>query len=826
MKHGLLIGAALLASTSAQMVSAQEIATWKGFRTSAVSFTFDDNLQNQLTYAVPLFDQYGYKATFNVVTNWVGNSWGQWKTLVNNGHEVTSHTVSHTVNGDNELTASKTTIKNNTGSECVTIAYPNCNVPSNRNLLQQTYIGGRICNGQVEGKTPSNFYEIGSIICGNTMSSNNSTQGLINHLNTAKSKGGWCVYLIHEVNNGSGYSPLSADCIAGTLKHINQNDQDFWCCTFAQAIKYIKERDAAKATLKSNGGSTLTFSLSDNLDDNIYNYPLSLRYKNPGWSKVSGKQGSKTIEAYILNGYIYFDATPDAGDIVLSGDGASTPEDNPGEQQGGQQQGSQQQQGGQSSDVLNPCDYKTKLSGGTTLYNQNKTGTTSTGYSYEIWRDGTGGELTLYPKDACFKASWNNAGDFLGRVGKTFNKPSWNNLGGELVASYAYDKGDADDGGTYSYIGVYGWMDNPQIEYYVVDDWMHSRGVPGGSYIGKSYGKITVDGAVYEVWSGSRTGDSKWGNSTFTQIFSIRQTPRQCGVINVSEHFRQWDKLGLQLGQIMEAQILVEAGGGKGTVDFTYATVTIGDYTPLPVEPIKPSEKEEPYDGAIAIPGTLECENYDKGGNGFGYYDSDNVNEGKAYREDGVDIVSTTDGYAIGYTTDSEWLKYTVNVEKDDKYTVEAYMANGNTKTPKITLTVDGKSEYTINGVGQGGDDWDTYAMSESTSIPLTKGEHTIVLNFNSNYTNIDYVKFTGTISGIEDVYADDITLLPNPANSFVEISTKDEIKSVKFFDMLGKVTNFEESKKIDVSSLNPGIYAVEIETENTKVVKKLTIRK
>jgi len=119
-------------------------------------------------------------------------------------------------------------------------------------------------------------------------------------------------------------------------------------------------------------------------------------------------------------------------------------------------------------------------------------------------------------------------------------------------------------------------MDNPQIEYYVVDDWLHNRGAPGGSYMGSQRGTITVDGGTYKVWSGTRTGASKWGQSTFTQIFSVRTSQRQCGQINISEHFRQWEKLGLSIGSVMEAQILAESGGGSGYVDFTYATVEIG----------------------------------------------------------------------------------------------------------------------------------------------------------------------------------------------------------------------------------------------------------
>jgi len=226
--------------------------------------------------------------------------------------------------------------------------------------------------------------------------------------------------------------------------------------------------------------------------------------------------------------------------------------------------------------AVDACQQRQQLSGGRTIYNKNETGRGNGNYRYEIWRDGNGGELTLYPKDACFKASWNNAGDYLGRVGLVWDQYiNYKNAGGDIIANYAYKK-TGDDGGTYSYIGIYGWMDNPQIEYYIVDDWLHNRGAPGGSWMGSQKGTINVDGGTYKVWSGTRTGASKWGESTFTQIFSVRTTQRQCGQINVSEHFRQWEKLGLRLGSVMEAQILAESGGGSGSVDFTYAAVEIG----------------------------------------------------------------------------------------------------------------------------------------------------------------------------------------------------------------------------------------------------------
>jgi len=56
---------------------------------------------------------------------------------------------------------------------------------------------------------------------------------------------------------------------------------------------------------------------------------------------------------------------------------------------------------------------------------------------------------------------------------------------------------------------------------------------------------------------------------------SVRNTLRQCGRINISAHFAEWAKLGLKMGKMYEAKVLAEAGGGSGTVDFSYCQMSI-----------------------------------------------------------------------------------------------------------------------------------------------------------------------------------------------------------------------------------------------------------
>jgi endo-1,4-beta-D-glucanase Y len=264
-------------------------------------------------------------------------------------------------------------------------------------------------------------------------------------------------------------------------------------------------------------------------------------------------------------------------------------------------------------------------------------------------------------------------------------------------------------------------------------------GTPYGS---QQVGSYTVDGATYKLYTGMRynAANITGKNCDFPQVFAVRSSARTCGHISVSEHFKNWERNGIDLGGIYDCKIVCEAGGGRGSIEYTYATMSWDGQTGAAGGPAEPSEPQEPYDGAIAIPGTVEAENYDKGGNGFGYMDSDNTNEGGEYRKDGVDVVAVDGGYAVGYTTSSEWLTYTVNVAKAGKYDVEALASNGNTDI-EIDLFIDDDKVGSLSGAGAGNEDWNTY-VKLTGSVTLPAGEHILKVAFASDYNNLDYIKF------------------------------------------------------------------------------------
>jgi acetyl esterase/lipase len=229
---------------------------------------------------------------------------------------------------------------------------------------------------------------------------------------------------------------------------------------------------------------------------------------------------------------------------------------------------------GSSSDCFDPCTHTTNYSGGTVI-TTNATKNIGNGYHAELWRDTNTGNMTVFgdSADCAFKANWNNSGDFLARVGyfDSLSTKKYSDLG-EIYAVYNFSKNGT--GGSYSYFGVYGWTKNPTIEYYIVDDTFSpdSEDMFWGT---EEIGTYKVDGVEYTLMVGLRNNvPSILGNMSFKQVFAVRSSFQTCGKINVTEHFKNWEKLGVNIGNIYDCKLLCEVGGGSGSIEYTCASMS------------------------------------------------------------------------------------------------------------------------------------------------------------------------------------------------------------------------------------------------------------
>ena len=89
---------ALVGSFSSNVYASQQLPN--NTNQKVVILTFDDGYKSQYSNAKPILDKYGFKATFSIVCNYVGNgdnrmTWEEIKSLQQEGHGIASHTMNH-----------------------------------------------------------------------------------------------------------------------------------------------------------------------------------------------------------------------------------------------------------------------------------------------------------------------------------------------------------------------------------------------------------------------------------------------------------------------------------------------------------------------------------------------------------------------------------------------------------------------------------------------------------------------------------------------------------------------------------------------------------
>ncbi|ACL16677.1 periplasmic copper-binding [Methanosphaerula palustris E1-9c] len=136
-----------------------------------------------------------------------------------------------------------------------------------------------------------------------------------------------------------------------------------------------------------------------------------------------------------------------------------------------------------------------------------------------------------------------------------------------------------------------------------------------------------------------------------------------------------------------------------------------------------------PYPGIHPVPGLVQARDYDLGGEGVAYHDTEPANLGGAYRPaEGVDIETAGLFTDVGWIRDGEWLDYTVNVTEPQNFVVWFRAANPDTIMKRVAISVDGVPAGTVDLRPTGS--FDNYADSNSTQISLSAGETTVRLSF------------------------------------------------------------------------------------------------
>ncbi len=141
------------------------------------------------------------------------------------------------------------------------------------------------------------------------------------------------------------------------------------------------------------------------------------------------------------------------------------------------------------------------------------------------------------------------------------------------------------------------------------------------------------------------------------------------------------------------------------------------------------------------VPGVIQAEDFDEGGEGSAYHDADAANQGGSlYRSEGVDIVSWAGGERIGWTANGEWLHYTINVPAAGSYrAVLRLSGDGVIGTARLRFSGGQQSELILVG---GNGSWDAMVERVSEPFVLPAGVQVMQLDIVQAGFDLDSIEF------------------------------------------------------------------------------------
>jgi|GEM_PF-938864 len=144
----------------------------------------------------------------------------------------------------------------------------------------------------------------------------------------------------------------------------------------------------------------------------------------------------------------------------------------------------------------------------------------------------------------------------------------------------------------------------------------------------------------------------------------------------------------------------------------------------------------------LVIPGQIEAEDYNEGGEGTAYHDTSGGNTGGAYRNEDVDIEDCGEGgYNVGWIENGEWLKYDVEVLESGYYHIDLRTARNVGGNGSLVMKMDGV-DFTGTIAIPNTNGWQSYTTVTKENVLLEKGNHVLTIQMQDHGMNINWIKF------------------------------------------------------------------------------------
>lgn len=219
------------------------------------------------------------------------------------------------------------------------------------------------------------------------------------------------------------------------------------------------------------------------------------------------------------------------------------------------------------------------------------------------------------------------------------------------------------------------------------------------------------------------------------------------------------------------------------------------------------------------VPGLIEAEEYNLGGQNVAYYDNTEGNNGGDFRNDDVDIqLSSENGHNIGWVAAGEWLNYSINVNETGLHDLSLRMsATGAGRLLHVQIDgIDVTGDLEAPNTG----DYQIYETIMATGIALTAGEHVMTVYFESGSMNLNYLEFEESITtNVFSTEADmQFSIHPNPFSNVINLSTlNNSAKEYRLIlvDIYGKEVLKSNwltgNQQINTTNLKGGVYMAQL---------------
>ncbi|MCE5331733.1 MAG: carbohydrate-binding protein [Bacteroidales bacterium] len=443
---------------------------------------------------------------------------------------------------------------------------------------------------------------------------------------------------------------------------------------------------------------------------------------------------------------------------------------------------------------------------------------------------------TFYTYNAAYYAFW-FYGQMKGkRIPMTFSTDNFQGLAStENDTTYLaiWNRSSKDTTLSIQFKELTGSLDNYNVIKYDIDKKSFSENdqFPTASTVFKltDLGRLnfSVEGFVFlKVWKDAR----KLQRLTFDTISTknIADMPFEIKANSDADLFPITYSIESGPATINGNVITLQKIAGKVTVkayqsgnDFYSPSSVTTSFNVLPVE--------TPYK-VFTIPCKIEFEDFDLGGEGIAYHDTDNQNTGGAYRlNEGVDISQSSSNTFLTSTYSGEWLKYTINVPNTGTYNLTVDYATKNTNS-KIKINF--KNGLYKDLLLPSTNSWAKF-NEISTPIFLNQGKQVIEIDFVGDVVFMDYFSFS-IISGLVDLSKPVLKIIySNPILNdelIIHLSGINSLTNVSLISIDGKIYRKETiSKDSDIkwagmNNLPNGIYLLVTQNENEKQIKKIIL--